>query len=91
MSDHALAEIFMVVSIVLAIALLFKAQESSHWKHSYETLRNEVLAQGKQDTYETVQRLHAINERYDEMVSGVRKQYSDALSMTLDEFVDSQG
>lgn len=83
MSDHALTEIFMVVSIVLAIALLFKAQESSHWKHSYETLRNEVLAESRMGTLETRRQLREIGGRYEDLLHEV--------GMTLDEFVDSQG
>lgn len=75
MSERMIAEALAVVCIVLFFALLFKAQDASHWKHSYETLRNEVLAQGQHESRRIIRGLQDVQ----------------AQAMSLEEFVDSQG
>ena len=76
MSEHLIAEVLAIVCIVLFFALLFKAQECTHWKHSYESLRNEALAEGQARTQRVVDEMHTVHSR---------------MAMTLDEMIDSQG
>ena len=75
MSEHLIAEVLAVVSIVLFFALLFKAQECTHWKHSYESLRNGMLAEGRSDSRRIISDLQDMQTR----------------AMTFDEMIDSQG
>jgi len=75
MSERMIAEALVVVCVVLLLALVFVSHERTHWKHSYEALRNEALAQGQRESKRVIRGLQDVQAR----------------AMTLDEMIDSQG
>lgn len=75
MTEHVILEVLFIVCIVLVLALALTHSERNHYKHEYESLRNEVLREGQERTRSVVVHLQGVHER----------------AMALDEMIDSQG
>lgn len=84
MTDRDLITILAVLCLVLLFACVSLALERTHWKRESETLRNNAL----NDMRYARQGMDIERNSGGEIVRVVRRV---PVSMTLDEFIDSQG
>lgn len=62
MTDHELIALFALAFISTFLLLLITQAERNHWKHGYETLSREVLAEGQAQSKRIVHELDAVRE-----------------------------